>query len=153
MMLCSTASTAILVGDRLVVANVGDSMAVICRGKKAIAISGDHKPGQTDERRRIEEAGGFVMWVGTKNVEAVDGSLELLILASDGLWDVVTNEDAVAMVQSIEEPEKAAKKRMREAYQRGYGQTLVTLQESYWQMSLTPQLLTVTEKLFCCCYG
>lgn len=28
----STASTAILVGDRLVVANVGDSRAVICRG-------------------------------------------------------------------------------------------------------------------------
>ncbi|GMQ02720.1 hypothetical protein CsSME_00048819 [Camellia sinensis var. sinensis] len=28
----STASTAILVGDRLLVANVGDSRAVICRG-------------------------------------------------------------------------------------------------------------------------
>ena len=30
----STASTAILVGDRLLVANVGDSRAVICRGGK-----------------------------------------------------------------------------------------------------------------------
>jgi protein phosphatase 1L len=28
----STASTAVLVGDRLVVANVGDSRAIICRG-------------------------------------------------------------------------------------------------------------------------
>lgn len=28
----STASTAVLVGDRLLVANVGDSRAVICRG-------------------------------------------------------------------------------------------------------------------------
>ncbi|KAG6534081.1 hypothetical protein ZIOFF_007964 [Zingiber officinale] len=99
MMLCSTASTTILVGDRLVVANVGDSMAVICRGKK-----GDHKPGQTDDRRRIEEAGGFVMWAARDRllkqvvvadpeiqVETVDGSFEFLILASDGLWDV-TNE-------------------------------------------------------------
>ncbi|RCV22756.1 hypothetical protein SETIT_4G245500v2 [Setaria italica] len=60
----STASTAILVGDRLVVANVGDSRAVICRGGDAIAVSRDHKPDQTDERQRIEEAGGFVMWAG-----------------------------------------------------------------------------------------
>lgn len=31
----------------------------------AIAVSRDHKPDQTDERQRIEEAGGFVMWAGT----------------------------------------------------------------------------------------
>ncbi|KAG6772923.1 hypothetical protein POTOM_024353 [Populus tomentosa] len=115
----STASTAILVGDRLLVANVGDSRAVICRGGNAIAVSRDHKPDQTDERQRIEDAGGFVMWAGTWRVggvlavsrafgdrllkqyvvadpeiqeEKVDSSLEFLILASDGLWDVVTNE-------------------------------------------------------------
>ncbi|XBH61565.1 hypothetical protein VPH35_115975 [Triticum aestivum] len=60
----STASTAILVGGRLVVANVGDSRAVVSKGGKAIAVSRDHKPDQTDERQRIEEAGGFVMWAG-----------------------------------------------------------------------------------------
>uniref|UniRef100_A0A7N2QYK7 protein-serine/threonine phosphatase n=1 Tax=Quercus lobata TaxID=97700 RepID=A0A7N2QYK7_QUELO len=201
----STASTAILVGDRLLVANVGDSRAVICRGGNvrgfgpdkvcwkparnrgfevrgyyssfcppnlvsfpwkmiwqskvpprvaffswsaslAIAVSRDHKPDQTDERQRIEDAGGFVMWAGTWRVggvlavsrafgdrllkqyvvadpeiqeEKIDNSLEFLILASDGLWDVVTNEEAVAMVQPIDEPEQAAKKLMHEAYQRG----------------------------------
>jgi len=47
-----------------VVANVGDSRAVICRGGDAIAVSRDHKPDQTDEKQRIEEAGGFVMWAG-----------------------------------------------------------------------------------------
>uniref|UniRef100_A0A6N2NC48 protein-serine/threonine phosphatase n=1 Tax=Salix viminalis TaxID=40686 RepID=A0A6N2NC48_SALVM len=115
----STASTAILVGDRLLVANVGDSRAVICRGGNAIAVSRDHKPDRSDERQRIEDAGGFVMWAGTWRVggvlavsrafgdrllkqyvvadpeiqeEKVDSSLEFLILASDGLWDVVTNE-------------------------------------------------------------
>lgn len=31
----------------------------------AIAVSRDHKPDQTDERQRIEDAGGFVMWAGT----------------------------------------------------------------------------------------
>ncbi|MBA0690605.1 hypothetical protein Goari_008270 [Gossypium aridum] len=60
----STASTAILVGNRLLVANVGDSRAVICRGGNAIAVSRDHKPDQSDERQRIENAGGFVMWAG-----------------------------------------------------------------------------------------
>lgn len=35
----STASTAILVGDRLLVANVGDSRAVICRGGNGKASS------------------------------------------------------------------------------------------------------------------
>nr|CAD1824788.1 unnamed protein product [Ananas comosus var. bracteatus] len=142
----STASTAVLVGDRLLVANVGDSRAVICRGGNAIAVSRDHKPDQTDERQRIEDAGGFVMWAGTWRVggvlavsrafgdrllkqyvvadpeikeEVIDGSLEFLILASDGLWDVVSNEEAVAIVRPIEDPEQAAKKLLQEAYQRG----------------------------------
>uniref|UniRef100_A0ACD5Z214 Uncharacterized protein n=1 Tax=Avena sativa TaxID=4498 RepID=A0ACD5Z214_AVESA len=142
----STASTAILVGGRLVVANVGDSRAVVSKGGKAIAVSRDHKPDQTDERQRIEEAGGFVMWAGTWRVggvlavsrafgdkllkqyvvadpeikeEVVDGSLEFLILASDGLWDVVSNDEAVAMVKPIEDPEQAAKRLLQEASQRG----------------------------------
>ncbi|CAL9117692.1 protein phosphatase 2C 59 [Musa troglodytarum] len=142
----STASTAVLVGDRLLVANVGDSRAVVCKGGKAIAVSRDHKPDQTDERQRIEEAGGFVMWAGTWRVggvlavsrafgdrllkqfvvvdpeiweEVIDSSLEFLILASDGLWDVVTNEEAVAMIQSMEDPEQAARRLLQEACHRG----------------------------------
>lgn len=142
----STASTAIIVGNRLLVANVGDSRAVICRGGHAYAVSRDHKPDQSDERQRIEDAGGFVMWAGTWRVggvlavsrafgdkflkrfvvadpeiqeERIDESLEFLILASDGLWDVVTNEEAVAMIKPIQNTEDAAKTLMQEASQRG----------------------------------
>ncbi|XP_078157247.1 putative protein phosphatase 2C 45 [Carex rostrata] len=141
----STASTAVLVGNRLVVANVGDSRVVICRGGDAIAVSRDHKPDQTDERQRIEEAGGFVMWAGTWRVggvlavsrafgdkllkqyvvvdpeireEVIDNTLEFLILASDGLWDVVSNEEAVKMVRPVADPEQAAKMLLEEAYKR-----------------------------------
>jgi len=32
----------------------------------AFAVSRDHKPDQSDERERIENAGGFVMWAGNK---------------------------------------------------------------------------------------
>ncbi|KAJ4887891.1 putative protein phosphatase 2C 71 [Raphanus sativus] len=142
----STASTAILVGDRLLVANVGDSRAVICRAGNAFAVSRDHKPDQSDERERIENAGGFVMWAGTWRVggilavsrsfgdrllkeyviadpeiqeEKIDDSLEFLILASDGLWDVFSNEEAVAVVKEVEEPEESAKKLVGEAIKRG----------------------------------
>ncbi|THU70740.1 hypothetical protein C4D60_Mb08t28140 [Musa balbisiana] len=142
----STASTAILVGKHLYVANVGDSRAVISKAGKAIPLSDDHKPNRIDERRRIENAGGFVMWTGTWRVggvlamsrafgnrllkrfvvaepdiqeRVVDHELEFLILASDGLWDVVKNEDAVSLVRLEEDPEAAARKLTEVAFSRG----------------------------------
>ena len=54
----STATAAILVGDRLLVANVGDSRAVLCRGGNAIQLSMDHEP--ESEKMHIESRGGFV---------------------------------------------------------------------------------------------
>ncbi|KAH9691487.1 putative protein phosphatase 2C 11 [Citrus sinensis] len=67
----STASTAVLLGDRLLVANVGDSRVVASRAGSAIPLSIDHKPDRSDERQRIEEAGGFVIWAGTWRVGGV----------------------------------------------------------------------------------
>jgi protein phosphatase 1L len=134
------------VGDRLLVANVGDSRAVICRGGEAFALSSDHKPNRADERQRIEDAGGVVMWAGTWRVggvlavsrafgdrllkryvvaepeiqeDVIQKGVDFLILASDGLWDVVTNQEAVSMVKSIENTEEAANKLTEEAYRRG----------------------------------
>jgi protein phosphatase 1L len=142
----STASTAVLVGDRLLVANVGDSRAVISRGGKAVALSSDHKPNRTDERQRIEDAGGVVMWAGTWRVggvlavsrafgdrllkqyvvadpeiqeDTIKEGVDFLVLASDGLWDVVSNQDAVSMVATIPDAEEAANKLTGEAFRRG----------------------------------
>lgn len=42
------------------VANIGDSRAVLCRGGQPLPLSIDHKPDLTEERNRIEKAGGFV---------------------------------------------------------------------------------------------
>lgn len=55
----STAVTAVLVnGQRLWVANVGDSRAVLSRGGQAIQMTIDHEP--NTERSSIEDRGGFV---------------------------------------------------------------------------------------------
>ncbi|MBA0583731.1 hypothetical protein Gorai_014576 [Gossypium raimondii] len=113
---------------------------------QAIPLSEDHKPNRTDERKRIENAGGVVMWAGTWRVggvlamsrafgdrmlkqfvvaepeiqdKEIDEEFELLVLASDGLWDVVPNEDAVSLAGAEEEPEKAARKLTEAAFTRG----------------------------------
>lgn len=55
----STAVTAILIdGEKLVVANVGDSRAIICKNGKAQQLSVDHEP--VNEKKVIESKGGFV---------------------------------------------------------------------------------------------
>ncbi|KAF3565103.1 hypothetical protein DY000_02019306 [Brassica cretica] len=104
----------------------------------AIAVSRDHKPDQSDERERIENAGTWIVGgvlavsrafddrllkqyvVADPEIreEKIDDSLEFLILARDGLWDVFSNEEAVAMVKEVEDPEDSAKKLVAEAIKR-----------------------------------
>lgn len=55
----STSVTAVLInGQRLWVANLGDSRAVLSKGGEAIQMSTDHEP--STERVSIEHKGGFV---------------------------------------------------------------------------------------------
>lgn len=133
----STAVTAILVnGQTLFVANVGDSRAVICKNGEAKQLSVDHDPGV--EKRDIESRGGFVSNIpgdvprvdgqlavarafGDKslkihlssepdaNEENIDDSVEFLILASDGLWKVMSNQEAVDSIKHIKDAQSAAK--------------------------------------------
>ncbi|KAK1416904.1 hypothetical protein QVD17_26023 [Tagetes erecta] len=116
----STAVVTLICSSHVIVANCGDSRAVLYRGKEAIALSNDHKPNREDEHARIEAAGGKVIqWNGHRvfGVLAMSRSIgdgylkpwiipepevtitpraredECLILASDGLWDVMTNQE------------------------------------------------------------
>ncbi|KAJ7975884.1 putative Protein phosphatase 2c [Quillaja saponaria] len=141
----STASTALLLGDRIFVANVGDSRVVACRAGSAIPLSNDHKPDRSDERQRIEQAGGFIIWAGTWRVggvlavsrafgdkllkpyvvaepeiqeEEID-AVDFIIIASDGLWNVISNKDAVALIENITDAEVASKELIKEAFVRG----------------------------------
>ncbi|KAJ1264372.1 hypothetical protein BS78_09G258200 [Paspalum vaginatum] len=116
----STAVVAVVCSSHVIVANCGDSRAVLCRGKQPLALSVDHKPNREDEYARIEAQGGKVIqWNGYRvlGVLAMSRSIgdrylkpyiipvpevtvvarakedECLILASDGLWDVMSNEE------------------------------------------------------------
>ncbi|KAH6837147.1 highly ABA-induced PP2C protein 3 [Perilla frutescens var. hirtella] len=122
----STAVVAVVTPHEIVVANCGDSRAVLCRNGKAIPLSTDHKPDRPDELSRIQAAGGRVIyWEGARvlGVLAMSRAIgdnylkpyvscepevtrterseedECLILASDGLWDVVSNETACGVAR------------------------------------------------------
>ncbi|KAB2598797.1 protein phosphatase 2C 51 [Pyrus ussuriensis x Pyrus communis] len=63
----ATAVVALVTEEQVVVANCGDSRAVLSRGGVALALSNDHKPDRVDELKRIEAAGGRVInWNGSR---------------------------------------------------------------------------------------
>ncbi|KAF3970816.1 hypothetical protein CMV_005519 [Castanea mollissima] len=122
----STAVVAVVGEEELVVANCGDCRAVLFSGGVALALSRDHKPDRPDELKRIEAAGGKVInWNGHRVLGVLTTSRsigdhhlrpyviskpevtvtkrsnndEFLILASDGLWDVISNEVACQTVK------------------------------------------------------
>ncbi|KAI3856621.1 hypothetical protein MKW92_013433 [Papaver armeniacum] len=117
----STAVVALISKDKIIVANCGDSRVVLSRAGSPIPLSQDHKPDMKDERKRIEAAGGTVIdWDGSRvlGVLATSRSIgdrylkpyvtsipevtitsrtesdEFVILASDGLWDMMSNKMA-----------------------------------------------------------
>eukprot|EP00798_Chlamydomonas_sp_ICE-L_P017380 gene17380-23682_t len=87
----STAVVALLGKKRMWVANCGDSRAVLCRGGKALQLTDDHKPEREDEAERVEKAGGQI----TVLLRTRDD--DFILLASDGLWDVMTNQEAAQL--------------------------------------------------------
>lgn len=123
-------------------ANAGDARGVLCRAGKAVRLTYDHKGSDKQEAKRITDAGGFVMSGRVNGVLAVTRSLgdssmkdfvvgapyttetelndydEFLILACDGLWDVVSDQDAVDLVRGISDPKKAAEELLEHAYKK-----------------------------------
>ncbi|CAN0911597.1 Probable protein phosphatase 2C 28 [Linum grandiflorum] len=127
----STAVTAILVdGKTLVVANVGDSRAVLCRNGVAKQISVDHEPEK--ERELVENRGAMSRAFGDADLKdhissdpdlkivRVDPSAsDLIILASDGIWKVMSNQDAYECIKHVEDPTRASKTLIAQALAKG----------------------------------
>ncbi|VVU95265.1 Protein phosphatase 2C [seawater metagenome] len=112
--------------NNLWVANTGDSRCVICNKYNiAVQLSKDHKPNNFEERSRIHGLNGKISFDGSDwrikdlSLSRAFGDLDatpfvthkpqifkykissrdkFLILACDGLWDVLSNQEAVNFV-------------------------------------------------------
>mmetsp|Transcript_53931 Transcript_53931/g.101107 ORF Transcript_53931/g.101107 Transcript_53931/m.101107 type:complete len:453 (+) Transcript_53931:61-1419(+) len=170
--------------SRLLVANLGDSRAVLGRQQAgnlgAVRLSDDHKPGRPDEQRRIEGNGGVVDMQGVWRVftpgPATFGGRSLLwglavsrafgdllmkepsrygcagctgalvsampeitvydmnanedrflVLACDGIWDVLDDEEAVLVCAEHKTADMAAHALVRRAFELGSDDNLTAV--------------------------
>jgi len=119
----------------LLSANVGDSRAILSRNGRAVDLTRDHKPNEEREKARILAMGETIEWDSLSKVHrvrnlslsraigdryakpAVSGEVEIkhypvaedkdefILLASDGLWDVMTSQEVVSYVHKRIEDE------------------------------------------------
>lgn len=152
--LCSgtTAVTVVRQGDHLIIANLGDSRAVLCardsKGRPvSVQITTDLKPDLPGEAERILSCKGRIfamddepdvprLWLPDQDAPGLamarafgDFCLkshglictpevyyrklsekdEFLVLATDGIWDVLSNKEVVKIVSSASDRSKAAR--------------------------------------------
>lgn len=113
-------------GHNIRVAHVGDSRAMLISAKGVPHyLTEDHSPTRADESTRIEKAGGHVLRgrvngvlavsraVGDRALKAVVPALpdvldrellsndQLLVVASDGLWDMVSDVEVTKLLKSL----------------------------------------------------
>jgi len=117
----------------LYTANCGDARIVLAENGTGVRVSRDHKPSDPSENQRIQAAGGFVILQRVNGILAVARSLgdrslkdfvtgepdtfetkltdahTHLIIACDGLWDVISDNDAVNIVSKYESSQEASK--------------------------------------------
>lgn len=175
----STAVVAVVHGHHLLVAHVGDSRAVMCRGKKALELTSDHKPDRPDETERILAVGGTVERTEMGgSIPRVNGHLavsrsfgdlrmkevqryvsaepemnvwqltpedKFIVLASDGLWDVLTNQEAVDFVRRDSSKSKAARNLVKRALKIGTTDNVSALVIWLTWVHNTPAIAGITK--------
>ncbi|KAI9093591.1 hypothetical protein K1719_027040 [Acacia pycnantha] len=131
------------------VANSGDCRIILCRAGSPIALTKDHVASCPEERERVIRDGGQVHWqvdtwrVGlpalqvtrsigdddlkpavTAEPEITETTLsaddEYLVIASDGLWDVMSNKEVISIIKdTVKEAGMCSKRLATEAVGRG----------------------------------
>ncbi|GAA0179820.1 hypothetical protein Leryth_006601 [Lithospermum erythrorhizon] len=152
-----TAIAALIVQNKLYVASAGDCRTILCRAGCPIALSRDHIASRVDERERILSAGGEVQWqvdtwrVGPAALQVTrsigDDDLkpavtaepeitnteisiddEYLVMATDGLWDVLSDEDVVSIIRdTVKDPGMCSKRLATEAAARGSNDNITVI--------------------------
>ncbi|CAO2836760.1 unnamed protein product [Amaranthus hypochondriacus] len=149
----TTALSIVRQGERIIIANVGDSRAVLATTSEdgdfvAVQLTIDFKPNLPQEHERIMQCNGRVfclhdepgvhrVWLPDEEVPGLAMSRafgdycikdfglisvpevtqrnitskdQFIVLATDGVWDVVSNQEAVNIVSSTPDRGKAAKR-------------------------------------------
>ncbi|KAK8546390.1 hypothetical protein V6N13_067614 [Hibiscus sabdariffa] len=144
-----TAAASLIVRNKLFVANAGDCRTILCRRGCPLALSRDHVASCPEERSRVVSAGGEVKWqvdtwrvgraalqvtrsIGDDDLKpavtaepeitetVVSADDEYLVMASDGLWDVVSETEVMTIVRdTVKEPAMCSKRLATEAVERG----------------------------------
>ncbi|EAY85062.1 hypothetical protein OsI_06419 [Oryza sativa Indica Group] len=157
----TTAVCAIKLGKDLIIANLGDSRAVLATMSdtgylQAVQLTVDHKPSVPEEAARIKRSGGRVfglkdepgvmrVWLPGENSPGlamarslgdmrlkrhgvipapevtsrrVTGADLFMVLATDGVWDVLSNEEVVSIVCATPRKQHASKAVVEAAVQR-----------------------------------
>ncbi|KAJ1431528.1 PPM-type phosphatase domain [Sesbania bispinosa] len=120
---CRIGSTSVMVinGEKLVIANMGDYRTVLCRDGIAYQTTGRNNQSAKGHWYRRLFSGNSTGTKHSKGSELVvggdwvDPDTEFLILASNGIWEVMKNQEAVNLIWHIEDPQEAAECLAKEA--------------------------------------
>jgi serine/threonine protein phosphatase PrpC len=139
----TTVLTVLLSENTLYCANLGDTRCVIQHNDKSVRrLSRDHKPDLKEERKYIKSKGGFVESGRLNGLLSMsraigDGQLGILlnctptvveydidrvsrvILACDGVWDVISDEEACEAIAHEVNPSLAAMELQNLALKKG----------------------------------
>lgn len=126
-------------------ANLGDSTAFLCRDGEAIWLTKDHKVSDPDEQERLKQLGPGAWHPGKSRINglAVSRAMgdffvkneglgligepfisevyeltpqdSILIVASDGLWDVISGQGAMNLIIHMDDAQEMAKALIRHA--------------------------------------
>ncbi|XP_043096150.1 protein phosphatase 1F [Puntigrus tetrazona] len=121
----STGVAVLLTSDRLTVSWLGDSQAMLVRQGEPVTLMDPHKPEREDEKKRIEDLGGCIAFMGCWRVNGtyavsraigdfdqkpyvsneadcssihLNGDEDYILLACDGFFDVVRSGDVPGLV-------------------------------------------------------
>lgn len=128
----------------LFIANVGDSRAILSKNGKAIRMTFDHTPEVEEEVERIKAKKGFIRNGRVNDMIAITRALgdltmkdwiisdphvegkeieeddELLILACDGVWEVLSDQEALDLIKDEDiSCTEMSKKLVQESLKRG----------------------------------
>jgi serine/threonine protein phosphatase PrpC len=169
----TTVANLYIMGDRFLASNAGDTRVIIGTKKGFSFLTKDHKPDLPEEKARIENLGGRVLSYGAPRVEGilamsralgdsglkpyiscepriVEGYLgnenDYAVLACDGVWDVLTPDEATKIARIAIDPWRASEEISKKALDNGSTDniTVIVLDLRQYVKSLKRKKMEIT---------